>query len=258
MRYRFGSDALLGLTGPDIVFRIEDEGGTIELQVPYLGDELSLALVAPTMDTLIPGQRAEVALLPGVAALDFSACSFSYRGELAHKTLVQQYTWFDVQPPALEPTARGLAFVTPQASESHGALKLDCHRGDVWPVGIARCEGVHGCEATRSNPPAIELEVSASASGVPVTVDPTEDPADWSRCWLSAGISGGTDQTVALDGDDGCSGGLAYGHFHDVHELGLVHVDDARGTARDGHCVRSISPPNSPPSSSSPSPRTPG
>jgi hypothetical protein len=211
MLYRFGSDALVGLAGTDVVFRIEDEGGAIELQTPYLGGELTLALVAPTMDTLIPGQHAEIALLPGAAALDLSACSFSYRGELAHKTLVQQYAWFDVQPPALEPTERGLAFVTPQANESRGSLKLDCHRGGIWPAGIARCEGVHGCAATRNNPAAIELEVSVSASGVPVTVDPTEDPAGWSPCWLSAGVTGGTDQTIALDGDDGCSGGLRTG-----------------------------------------------
>src|SRR3954470_15551470 len=51
MRYRFGSGALQGLSGADIVFHLEDEGGAMDLQAPYLADELALSMSAPTRDT---------------------------------------------------------------------------------------------------------------------------------------------------------------------------------------------------------------
>jgi hypothetical protein len=210
MLYRFGPEALIGLTGPDVVFRLEDESGIWELQTPYLADELSIALATSTASTMIPDRRSEIALLPGIAALDSAGCSVSYRGELAHKTLVAQYASFDVPASAIERTDHVLAFLVPAADDSHGWLHLDCHRGDAWPVGIERCDGVAGCEATRANPSALKLEVSVSATGEPVTPDPTVDPAGWSSCWLSAEVSGGVQQTLTL-GQDTCSGGLHTG-----------------------------------------------
>jgi hypothetical protein len=208
MRYRFGPGTLQDINGSDVAFRLEDESGTMELATPYIASELTLGLLAPTQDTLIPGQPSELALLPGVSALELSGCSISYRGQLAHKTLVQQYASFHIQPTALELTANGLAFVTPPTEDSHGTLKLDCQRGAGWAAGVARCVGVAGCKATRSDPAALELEISVSANGQPVTPDPTQDPVGFDRCWFSTDVSGGVSQRIWLDGSNGCSGGL--------------------------------------------------
>jgi hypothetical protein len=144
-----------------------------------------------------------------MAAIDVSACMMSYRGELAHKSLVHQYAAFDVAPKSLEVSDRAFAFVTPDVDDSRGTLTLDCHRGGrIWTAGIARCEGAGGCEATRHDPDGLAADVSVSPTGQPVTADPTQDPAHWSTCWFSAHASGGAEQEFASTADVGCTGGL--------------------------------------------------
>jgi hypothetical protein len=134
----------------------------------------------------------------------------SYTGQLAHKTLVSQWAGFQVAQDHLGVTERGLGFTVPPTDDSHGILKVDCSDGGPANAGIARCDGVPGCQATREKPKELEFEVSVSAGGKPVLPDPTVDPANWNRCWFSADLAG-DDPDITLDSLITCSGGLNTG-----------------------------------------------
>jgi hypothetical protein len=201
--YRFGAETLGGLTG-DVVFRVEDESAQLELVTPYLGSRPSLEVVTPSPTAIVPGQRAEVALLPAASILDASACRLTFSGARAKKTIAEQFAAFTIASADLARTERGFAFVVPNAADSFGALRLDC--GNAWRPNVTRCNVGPGCSVDRSDIHEVKLDVSVSATGERVTPDATTDPAGWNSCWFSAVLSGAVDSHVELL--DPCSGGF--------------------------------------------------